>query len=772
MYSELQQQLENSQFLRKGMLPDITVSGEKRWKEKEVSKRKKIEFVSASLNHQGPGHSEISYDYARNEAGSLLIQTPTSLPVKKDNNRAYGISQCMIGFEKKDLSAFNRLSIWVYIDAPGFHAVYLEMSIHNKGEFIMPKPGRFEGTHHPCLTPGQWHHVVWEIPYIYRDCVDGVSLGVPLLGSLPNTATELKVYFADLSFEVVEEENYLGFNLRHNSIAYCHSGYREGAVKEALIQHSDSSNFQLLNVEGQVVYEAEAQKLPNDFKKMDFTSFRKSGWYTLRIGDINSRPFAIGSDAYLSAAWKTLNFFYLERCGADIPGVHTACHLDVLCVHPDGRTLPISGGWHDAGDVSQGLDNTVESASAMLDLAAAIKEKETSLYVRLLEEARWGIDWIIRTRFGDGYRNTGCLIGIWTNNVHRDYDDIRTEAKNNASSNFNAAAVCAKAAGMYTDDSVFSAHCQRVAIEDFAFGVEELENILAQKQEIVLFAQASIAGYELFALTGEDHYLAFAAKYARLVIECQQLDWREDFEIPLSGFFYESRTKSRILAYFHRSYEHAPMQALSRLYQIAPNHPDALLWKRSMELYANYIKATAHMVEPYGVLPNAIYEVNNCDFTGLYHEGDNSVGQPTMEEYNEQVLHGIRLNATHYIRRFPVAYQFRGFHATLMGKAKAIAFIDEALQDQELVNIATRQVEWMLGFNPFAVSSVYGEGYDYHPLYVAFSDQLVGAVPVGFETFENLDEPFFPMQNAPTYKEVWVHTTCRLMWLIADLNRS
>lgn len=772
MYTELQQQLEKSRFLREGMQPDMTASGEKRWREKEVNQRKMIEFASVSLNHQGPGHSEISYDYVRDEARSLLIQTPTTLSVKKDNNRAYGISQCMISFEKKDLSAYNRLSVWVYIDAPGFHAVYLEMSIHNKGKNIMPKPGRFEGTHHPCLAPGQWHHVVWEIPYIYRDCVEGVSLAVPLLGSMPNTAKELKVYFSDLSFEVVEEENYLGFNLRKNSIAYCHSGYREEAVKEALVQHCDSSNFQLLDTEGLVVYEAETLQLNDDFKKMDFTNYKKSGWYTLRIGDINSRPFAIGNDAYLSAAWKTLNFFNLERCGADIPGVHTACHLDVLCVHPDGRTLPISGGWHDAGDVSQGLTNTIESAYAMLELAVAIKEKETSLYVRLLEEARWGLDWIIRTRFGDGYRNTGCIIGIWTNNVHGDHDDIRTEAKNNAISNLNAAALCAKAARIYTEDANLSALCQRVAIEDFAFGLEEIESMLPHKREIDLFAQASIAGYELYVLTWEEHYLAFAVKYALLIIECQQLELRVDFETPLSGFFYESRAKSRILAYFHSSLEHAPMQALGRLYTIAPNHADALLWKRSMELYASYIKTIAHMVEPYRVLPNAIYELNNCDFTGLYHEGDNSVGQPTLDEYNEQVLQGIQLNDTHYIRRFPVAYQFRGFHATLMGKAKAIAFIDEALPDKELKDIATRQVEWLLGYNPFAISSVYGEGYDYHPLYVAFSDQLVGAVPVGFETFENLDEPFFPMQNAPTYKEVWVHTTCRLMWLIADLNRT
>ena len=50
---------------------------------------------------------------------------------------------------------------------------------------------------------------------------------------------------------------------------------------------------------------------------------------------------------------------------------------------------------------------------------------------------------------------------------------------------------------------------------------------------------------------------------------------------------------------------------------------------------------------------------------------------------------------------------------------------------------------------------MYGEGHDYHPLYAPMSPQLVGAVPVGFETFENEDQPFYPMQNNATYKEVW-----------------
>jgi len=774
MYKELKLQLEKSNYLRNGMDPDLSASGEKRWREKEVYKRKQVSLASAALQHQGPGFSKLSHEITREQHESLLIQTPTTLPLKKENNRAYGMSQCMVGFERENLTDYNRLSVWIYIDAPGFHAVYMEMSIYNRGEHIMPKPGRFEGIHHPCLAPGQWHHVVWEIPYIYRDQVEGVSFGIPLLGSLPNTAKELKVYISNLSFEAVDEDHYLGFDLGKDRIAYCHSGYRANALKEALVQHCDSTKFCLVNLDHQVVYEGVAIELSNGFKSLQFTDYDVSGWYRLQIGDRSTQPFAIGDDAYLSAAWKTLNFFYLERCGMHIPGVHTECHLDVLSVHPDGRTLPVAGGWHDAGDVSQGLDNTVESAYAMLELAAVMKKKEQSLYARLLEEVRWGLDWIISTRFGDGYRHVGCLIGIWTNNVRGDHDDITAHAVNKASNNLIAAAVCAKAAQAFAEeDPIFSDVCRRVAIEDFAFGrtkiEEEVQTKVPQKQEIIVLGQAANAGYELFKLTEEEQYLEFAATYAKLIMACQQQEPREDFLIPLSGFFYESQERLTICAYNHRSYEHLPLQALSRLYQIAPYHPDAELWKKSMEHYADYIKTTADMVEPYRVLPNAIYELDNCDLEGLYHEGE-QVGLPTLEEYNAQVLQGIKLNDTHYIRRFPVAYQFRGFHATLMGKAKAIAFINEALPDRALKEIATRQVEWILGYNPFALSSVYGEGYDYHPLYVAFSDQLVGAVPVGFETFENLDEPFYPMQNAPTYKEVWVHTTCRLMWLIGDVN--
>lgn len=90
----------------------------------------------------------------------------------------------------------------------------------------------------------------------------------------------------------------------------------------------------------------------------------------------------------------------------------------------------------------------------------------------------------------------------------------------------------------------------------------------------------------------------------------------------------------------------------------APTHPDAPLWQASCEAYADYLRGVSQLIEPYGILPSAVYEVDNTDYKNLYHEGE-QVGLPSLEEYNAQVRNGIPLSKNFYLRRFPVAYQFR-----------------------------------------------------------------------------------------------------------------
>ncbi|HSH19078.1 MAG TPA: hypothetical protein VLA03_01420 [Draconibacterium sp.] len=280
----------------------------------------------------------------------------------------------------------------------------------------------------------------------------------------------------------------------------------------------------------------------------------------------------------------------------------------------------------------------------------------------------------MQTRFGDGYRNGGLIIGIWTDNITGTKDDMESKANNNPFDNFIAASYCTMAYPFYkNDDPVFARWCYNSAEEDFNFAFKKLESSVSAKNETELYAQATVTAMHLYRLTQKQSYLDKAVQYARIVMNCQQLERRTDWRIPLHGFFYESHEKKRILEFFYRSNEDLMIQGLGMLLIDVPNHQDAALWQASCQAYADYLHDISNLVAPYGILPAAVYELNNAEFAGIYHEGDR-VGMPSMEEYNAQVKNGIQLSTNFYLLRFPVAYQFRGFHAVLMEKQKRLLF--------------------------------------------------------------------------------------------------
>lgn len=777
MEEKLQKQLDDSWYLRRPMEAVEEDSAEYRWKRKPVSACRKISFCEEfyRIRMTGHGHLGLDKNFCKSEEGSIYVDFAVEDPVQNPNGRAYKEAEVNVPFEGEDLSAFNRLSFWVYVDAPGSSCHFLTVALHNAGPKIMPVPGRFEGSHSVMAENGKWFQVIWEMPNVARNCVTGFTVTSQAYGTSVPGPERIRIFYDDLRLETVEADTDRGFSLRPGCMAYCHSGYRNGMPKQALIQQK-ADYFVLRDEKGQIVYKGIPRQERDGFLLLDFSEFETEGRYTLEAGGITSRPFPIGKEAYLSAAWKTLNFFFTERCGFDVPGVHTQCHLDVMSVHPDGRKRCVAGGWHDAGDLTQDSKNTAESALAMIELSCAFQKEDKWLSRRALEEARWGIDWLLGARWGDGYTHCGRIIGFWTGNVIGDCDDLETLAENRPHNNLLTAGVFARAAAVFSqEDPMFGRLCGKCAKEDYFFGVdamhEKTPKSFSAMNQLQLNAQAALAAAELYRLFGEDCYLEDAVRFAGVVMNCQQQEESKGFSIPLSGYFYENERKERVQAYFHRSYEHVPLRALSLLLEMAPGHKEAKKWEKSLQLYADYLKRISE-VTPYGLLPAGVYELDNTDTGNLYHEGDRSQGAPTMEEYNEQVKNGIQLDATHYLRIFPAAYQFRGFHAPIMGKAIAAMEIDRVLPDRKLKAIAVRQMEWILGLNPFACSSVYGEGYDFHPLYAGVEPQIVGAVPVGFEFYENEDVPYYPVQNLPTYKEIWVHTTCRLMRLIAYLNEE
>jgi hypothetical protein len=106
----------------------------------------------------------------------------------------------------------------------------------------------------------------------------------------------------------------------------------------------------------------------------------------------------------------------------------------------------------------------------------------------------------------------------------------------------------------------------------------------------------------------------------------------------------------------------------------------------------------------------------------------------------------------------------------LLSQAKALSTAAQLLRDLNAENLAQKQAQWLIGSNPFSSSLMYGEAYDWTPLYSVRSGQMVGALPVGIETKGYNDAPYWPTQICWTYKEVWTAPVGQWIWLMQDIS--
>jgi hypothetical protein len=137
--------------------------------------------------------------------------------------------------------------------------------------------------------------------------------------------------------------------------------------------------------------------------------------------------------------------------------------------------------------------------------------------------------------------------------------------------------------------------------------------------------------------------------------------------------------------------------------------------------------------------------------------------------FRQQVLNGVALGKGHYLRLFPVWMDYRGNFGTILPQAQALAASGSLRNDLPSAQLAEHQLEWIVGRNPFSESTMYGEGYDFTPLYTPSSGDMVGALPVGIQSRGDDDAPYWPVQNMWTYKEIWVHPVTNWVWLLKDI---
>ena len=760
---------------------DFANSAEARWLSKPVHASRTLDDMTsaASWTFSGTGTLTLPSTPRMGDMRVLRVdmQMFTDSPAPTRNRLSSVNLRREFGGE--DWSGFNRISMWIRPRFSGTPALPLQIVLHNDGVEKVPDVYGREGIHYVTLENDAWQQVVWEIEPLARDRVTMLEFGYWLNRMLAAPEHHVSFEIGRLELQRVDPDHHTGWIVAPGRIAFSHTGYQTGTTKSALGAGLSASSFQLVRVSNSALGAIALQKSVRTvttghgtFQEMDFSEIDEPGTYVLRVGDLSSRPFSIGDDVWKQTIWSTLNFLYGNRCGHDVPGSHEVDHLDWFATHGDQRIV-MSGGWHDAGDLSQGLINTGEATYALFALAETLKQRgdDPALLARVLEEARWGLDWVLRVRFPGGYRMGFAPHNLWTNNIVGDADDRTREARNNPNVNYIAAAAGAIAARVLKGiDPELAARSLRIAEDDWSHAIIGVEGpdtwhtpaFAATRMELA--AIGATASMELYRATGKQMYATKAVELAQTIVASQQKT-PVGSEFPLSGFFYTGPDRDTIFHQFHRGNDQAPIVALSQLADLLPDHPDRADWLGTIDLYTAYQKRSVQATAPYDVLPSYVYrlggEVEVPD-SGALHGA-------TRDAYRAQVVEGMPMGDGYYLRAFPVWFARRGNYGILLSQAKALSTAARLRGDSAALDLAHRQAQWLLGRNPFAQSMMYGVGYDWAQQYSVSSGDFVGSLPVGMQSRGVTDLPYWPTQNTYVYKEVWVHPVSRWLWLMADL---
>lgn len=195
-------------------------------------------------------------------------------------------------------------------------------------------------------------------------------------------------------------------------------GYLPGESKVALA-FSDAPmqrNFQLKDAaSGETIYTGECRPSPaprwgafEHYLELDFSAVQRTGRYLLEIDGVRSAVFPIGRQLYGGPAKDLLTFMRQQRCGYN-PTLDLVCHQrdgrSMFGPMPDSTYVDASGGWHDAGDQLKYLITGSYATAHMLlayelypdgfaDEFNALGQPGANGIPDVLDEAKWGLDWI------------------------------------------------------------------------------------------------------------------------------------------------------------------------------------------------------------------------------------------------------------------------------------------------------------------------------------------------------------------------------------------
>ncbi len=554
------------------------------------------------------------------------------------------------------------------------------------------------------------------------------------------------------------------------------AGYIPEASKVFIVKGNLNGNYDVISLEtGEKAFSGVMKYDPGDFGDYsagDFSALKKEGHYYIKADTIRSYPFRISGSTYDDAMSLIVKYFSLQRCGSSTTGYLSPCHTDDGIRMDNGRHQDVSGGWHDASDLRKWVGATIYG---MIGLARAyeLMEENNIMRPRIMDELRWGNQYFLKMQEPEGYVMNFVGGDVKKHSDSNRWTDIEpgpeggelrftkpTAGRSNADmlifgsnddrvirtdpvdmiAQYNfvvSEAVMARITRMSDPD--YSGRCLEVAERCFAWCKA------SNPQKDPGTTGASIqAAVEMYKTTGEDSYRDFAVEKAR---DLQKLQAAADKDAP-GGFFYNSDQKSEP----YKDIWHGCLEFISicDLAEALPGHGDSGLWKSMMESYSRYL---------------------------LFMSGKNSFGIVPYGLFSEKDPGGNRKTGRYWYRYFmqPELEWWVGINSNLASAGVGLMKASFLLKDSELKAAAQRQLDWIIGRNPFNSSTLIGIGYN-HPRHFPGSTFLPNTPVIPGAVLNGLggdksDQPDIGNGNWQI-SEYWTPMVAYTLWLLAELNES
>jgi hypothetical protein len=514
-------------------------------------------------------------------------------------------------------------------------------------------------------------------------------------------------------------------------------GYEVNGEKILVVQLRDTfdkqpaQGFQLIDKSGKIVFSGKLVSCgrvndgtPDDwgarYWQGEFTRFNTNGEYYARIkmGDeeFSSFPFRIGRNLiFLETMQYAAHFFWFQRCGYEVPGLHPACHMDDATI-PEalgGGQCNAAGGWHDAGDFNKYATISCRTVYALLNAGRVVSKQGLSnkSSKEILDEGLWGAEWLYKMwQPGKGiiYQEVWNGYEYWgtpdkeTDNLKGTADDRPFRGEGPSAMTAAALAAAARTTGS-REYREAAEDLWRGAVksksnypEDIwaktSGGFPETESIAGRF--VRRTSDLLLADLELEALTGEQKYRDNAQSCAESLLQEQKADglWPSD-------------------AYSRTVFQGLPPAALA-LYVRA--HPGTRTSEKAINALRLWMKRNLQLTNnPFNLIPWAEGVFFNPDIKDYWYVGQNS-------QY--------------------------------LSNAWALYLCGHLFNKPELFKLADRQIDWILGENPYGLCMLEGKGsYNSPNSHYRWGvdntwKAVPGAIPNGFCRPEtNQDCPYYDL---------------------------